>query len=301
MTSQPTFASFWAGPPLSPYERACLSSFTRRGYAMTLYSFESYDDMPDGVALEDAAKIAPKEDLGLFRYKGRPDLSHFSDYFRYRLFAQTDHIWVDTDVLLLRDIDMPLPAMLLTKEHETSICGAIMRLDGAQIDLEALIRRTRGLSEKPLRWGTTGPLLLTSLYKGSSILDEAFEPKFFYPILYDIFWKVFLPEEREACEELCREAYTLHLWNNIVVQLGIWKRLAPPAGSYLHRQLAAAGQLDAFEGTYPADVMRRMIENWRLRHTGADVGVGNLLRQLGPGAVRTARRKGWLPPPDHTS
>lgn len=296
MAGQPTFASFWAGAPLSPFERACLGSFPRFGYSMTLYSYQSYDDMPAGVTLEDAAKITPKEDLDLFLYDGKPDLSHFSDYFRYRLFVESDHIWVDTDVMLLRAFDTPLPQMLLTKEHESSICGAIMRLDKAQMDLDVLISRTRGLSGKSMRWGATGPLLLTSLYKGSSIFDHAYEPKYFYPVLYDVFWKVFLPEERGECERLCRDAYTLHLWNNIVVQLGIWKHLAPPEGSFLHEQLAEAGQLQAYEGTYPADVMRRMIENWRLRHTGGDVGVGNLLRQLAPGALRTARRKGWLPP-----
>jgi hypothetical protein len=296
MTAEPSFASFWAGPSPSSYERACLASFARLGYAVTLYSYERYDGLPEGIRCDDAAKITPKRDLGLFLYRGKPDLSHFSDYFRYRLFQETEHIWIDADVLLLRPFDDPLPPMLLAKEHATSICGAVMRLDRTQVDLGVLVERTRNLAGKPLRWGESGPVFLTSLYVDSPMFRNAYEPKFFYPILYDVFWKVLLPEERDACEAACREAFTLHLWNNIVVQLGVWKSLAPPAGSYLHARFAEMGQLGAFAGTYPAEVMRQMVENWRLRMSGGDAGVGNLVRQLVPGAIRTARRKGWLRP-----
>lgn len=295
MTARPTFVTFWAGT-LSPFERACIGSFVRQGYEVHLYSYDPVEGVPEGVVPQDASTIAPREDMGHFIYDGRPNLSHFTDYFRYGLFLKTDHIWIDTDVLLLRKFDRDLPQMLLTKEHETSICGAIMRLDGNQVDLEDIVRQARAKGGRSMRWGATGPVLLTELYKGSAFFEEAFEPKYFYPVLYDVFWKVFLPEERDACAELCREAYTLHLWNNIVVELGFWKHIAPPEGSFLHEKLAEAGVLDLFEGTYPAPVMRRMIENWRLRYTGGDVGIGNLVRQLVPGALRTARRKGWIAP-----
>lgn len=295
MATRPTFASFWGGSPLSPFERACLGSFAARGYEVHLYSYEPVD-LPDGVLPADAGAIAPKADIGRFIYDGRPDFSHFTDYFRYRLFLETDHIWIDTDVLLLRAFDRELPRMLLTKEHETSLCGAVMRLDGSQVDLPEIIRRAGGRAGKSLRWGETGPVLLTSLYKGSSFFDEAFPPEYFYPVLYDVFWKVFLPEERDECAELCRDAYTLHLWNNIVVDLGFWKHLAPPEGSFLHEKLTEAGCLDLFEAVYPAPVMRRMVANWRLRYTGGDVGIGNLVRQIVPGTLRTARRKGWIRP-----
>ena len=294
MTSDATFASFWAGPPPSPYERTCLSSFVRHGYDVSLYSYESYADLPAGVRLVDASEIAPREDLDLFRYQGRPDLSHFSDYFRYCLFAKTDHIWIDADILLLKKFDKPLPPMLLAKEHANSICGAIMRIDRAQVDLDDIIARVRKLSGKKLRWGETGPQLLTTIYSQSSFTKDAFQPPFFYPILYDVFWKVYLPEEREACEKLCSQAFTLHLWNNIVVKLGVWKKLAPPEGSFLHALFDEVGLLNQFEGTYPADVLRRMIDNFRFRETGGDVAIGNLVRQLLPGAMRTARRRGWL-------
>ncbi len=296
MTAGLSFASFWAGPPLSPYESACLRSFVRQGYSVTLYSYDPIEGLPDGVVQEDAARLTPRSDLGLFLYDGKPDLSHFADYFRYLLFRDTDQIWIDTDVLLLRPFDRDLPGTLLTKEHETSLCNAVMRIDRRTHDLEELIRHARGLAGQPLRWGETGPMLLSTVFKRSEMFEAAFGPELFYPVLYDVFWKVFLPEEREACEAACREAYTLHLWNNIVVQLGVWKHMAPPEGSYLHACFARAGVIDDFSGTYPAEVMRRMIDNWRLRHSGGDVDVGNLVRQLVPGAVRTARKKGWLRP-----
>ncbi|MCY7396077.1 MAG: hypothetical protein LH468_08000 [Nocardioides sp.] len=293
---RPTFGSFWHGPPLSAYEQACISSFVKRGYEFVVYAYDVSMSTPPGVELRDAREVTPLADVDLFIYDGRPNLSHFSDYFRYRMFDATDHVWVDTDILLIDTFPEPVPATLLTKETEDSLCGAVMRLDPSELPLDQLISRTRDMAGRSLHWGETGPQLLTTVFADSDLRERAAAPDLYYPVLYDVFWKVFLPEEYDACDELCANAATLHLWNNIVVQLGIWKDLAPPRGSYLHHLLELDNSLHLFRETYPEDVMRRMVENWRLRFSGADVGGGNLLRQLGPSALRTARRRGWLRP-----
>ncbi len=291
---QPTFASFWAGAPPSPFELACFHSFARRGYDLVVYSYDRFDGMPDWLTFRDASEITSRADLELYIYDGKPNLSHFSDLFRYRLFQETDRIWVDADIFLMRPFDFDLPTSIFAKETETSLCAAVMRLDRADPRLDELVTRTRALAGKSLFWGETGPRLMTSVFGKTDAFKDAFAPSTFYPVLYDVFWKVFLPEQRDACEAMCEQGYTLHLWNNIVVQLGVWKSLAPPEGSYLHELFAKDGSLEFFSGTYPAAVMRRMVENWRGRFSGEDVGLGNLARQLAPSALRTAKRRGWL-------
>jgi Alpha 1,4-glycosyltransferase conserved region len=292
--NRPTFASFWAGLPPSPFELACFHSFYRRDYDLVVYSYDTFEGMPDWLRFRDAGEITDRADLELYIYDGKPNLSHFSDLFRYRLFQETDRIWVDADILLMQPFDFDLPASIFAKEHETSLCAAVMRLDRSDPRLAELVARTRALAGKSLFWGETGPRLMTAVFGKTDAFKDAFPPSTFYPVLYDVFWKVFLPEHRDECEAMCQDGYTLHLWNNIVVQLGVWKELAPPQGSFLYELFERDDSLGFFRGSYPAPVMRRMVENWRLRFTGADVGLGNLARQLYPSALRTAKRRGWL-------
>ena len=291
---EPGFASFWSGAPPAPFELACFHSFQRRGYDLVVYGYDRFEGAPKWLRFEDAAAITPRTDLQLYIYDGKPNLSHFSDLFRYRLFQETDRIWVDADILLLRPFESRLPVNILAKEDERSLCAAVMRLDRSDPRLQGLVDRTRALAGKSLFWGETGPRLMTEVFGRDDAFRSAFEPDFFYPILYDIFWKVFLPEHRDECAERCRSAQTLHLWNNIVVQLGVWKDLAPPQGSYLHELFAADDSLGFFKGVYPPAVMRAMVDNWRLRFSGGDVSLGNLARQVAPAALRTAKRRGWL-------
>ncbi len=285
----PSFATFWAGDEVSAFEASCLHSFVVRGYRTILYSYGTVRDVPAGVELLDAATIAPAESMHRFWYSGKPNLSHFSDYFRYLLFRRTEHIWIDADMLLLRTITIPLGRMLLARERDDSICGAIMRLDNTRPELARLVSATEAAMDHELRWGETGPRLITSVFGQPDLFQGSLEPKYFFPLTHDDCWKVFLPEYREECEQLCSSAFGVHLWNNIVDKLGVWKCMAPPAGSFLSCALERDGSLRFFRDTYPAPVIRQMVENWCMRLDGSDLGILNLSRQVLPSILRTAR------------
>jgi hypothetical protein len=284
-----SFASFWAGGTLPAYEAACLRSFAVRGYKIALYSFEVIRNVPGGVTLKDASEIAPADSLQRFHYKGKPNLAHFSDYFRYLMFRETEYIWVDTDMLLLAPITVALERTLLARESSNSINNAIIRLDNKGPELGRMISETEALMDRDQHWGATGPRLLTKLFRDSPIMRNVFETRLFFPIPHDDFWKPFLPEFREECEAARTGAFTLHLWNNIVSRLGVWKSIAPPAGSFLHHRFEQDGSLGLFSDIYPEGVMRQMIENWRMRKDGGDLGIVNLSRQIVPSMFRTLR------------
>jgi hypothetical protein len=280
-------ATFWAGGPLPALDRACLASFARNGHAVTLYSFDTLRNLPEGVVLADAGAIVAAETRDAFIFEGRPNLSHFSDYFRYRLFAATGAAWIDTDLLMLRKI-AERPGNLFAKETPNSICGAIMRIGRNDPQLADLLRRTEALMHTELVWGATGPRLLNQVLGAATVLQQADPEHSYFPIHYDDFYKPLLPSAAEECEALCDQAYTLHLWNNIVVRLGYWKEMAPPAGSFLWKQLHRLGLLHVFRDTYPAEIMENMVTNWLLRKSGGDIGVVKLVRQVVPSIVRTA-------------
>jgi hypothetical protein len=54
------------------------------------------------------------------------------------------------------------------------------------------------------------------------------------------------------------------------------------------KQLQAMDLLGLFKDTYPVEVMRAMVTNWRFRKSGGDIGVVKLARQILPSIVRTA-------------
>ena len=283
----PSLASFWAGQGMSALDKACLRSFVAGGHSVTLYSYEYVEDLPSGVTPRDAREIVPYESRDAFLYQGKPNLAHFSDYFRYQMMARSPHVWVDTDMLMLRPLDFGPVAKLFAKETERSICNAILRIPSEDPALKEVIGRAERLMHTDLVWGATGPRLLNQVFGATVVLKQAHPPSSFFPIHYDAFWKPFLPECAPECADACRDAYTLHLWNNIVVRMGIWKELAPPEGSFLWTCLRDRGLLHLFRDTYPAEVMRNMVVNWKFRKSGADIGVVKLARQVFPSMVRT--------------
>lgn len=286
---EPSFATFWAGEALSAYERACLASFATHRHRIVLYAYDPVSGVPDGVEVRDAAEVAPRDATSRFIFRGQANLSHFSDYFRYRLFERTPHVWVDADMLLVRRLDLPLGPKVLARERPDSICGAIMRLDPADPALARLLADTEAAMGRELIWGETGPLLLTKVYGREALLSGSHPPRRFFPIPHDDFWMVLLPEHRAHCEAACADAYGVHLWNNIVDRLGVWKELAPPEGSFLSDRFRELGSESFFRDAYPAHVMRQMVENWVLRKTGQDLGIRKLSAQILPSVRRTLR------------
>jgi hypothetical protein len=66
-----------------------------------LYSYQQFDNVPDGCKLMDAREILPEKEL--FIHKSG-SLAIFSDYFRIHLLLRNhDAIWSDTDNIFIKD------------------------------------------------------------------------------------------------------------------------------------------------------------------------------------------------------
>jgi hypothetical protein len=272
---------------LSPMEQACLQSFVAQGHDVTLFSYDDITNAPPGLGRGNAADIVDREWTRRFMYRGEPDLSHFSDYFRYRLFETAGLTWIDSDLVLIDSAQMPGgDTTLLGRERPGTLNGAILYISDASLQ-QTFQREVEQLDGKDLSWGQTGPLLLDRY--GAQIAQSAaiHGPQTFYPIDHDSIWKVFLPEHRDWCEAQCRSAATLHLFNNVLVRMGYWKSIAPPVGSYLHACFQAADALSFFEATYPETVMRHLAHNFVASHTGEELGLKAVLSQILPSAMRS--------------
>lgn len=289
-SERPALASFWRGT-LMPFEQACLRSIVIRGHAVTLYSFEPLHGVPAGVKTADAREIVPEASAKRFIYGGRPDLSHFSDYFRYNLSLKSDQIWIDTDMLLVMPLPSGMSTTLVAREGPGRICPAILRLPRDDPRLPRLIAETEDKMDRELVWAETGPGLMTKVFGGDAIMRNALPPAAFYAISHVDFWRALLPAERDWCERTTTEATGVHLWNNIVTSLGYWKKFAPPEGSFLHARFATDGSLGLFSDCYPEAVMARMVANYRYSLNGAVLGLGSIVRQAVPSVRRSWRHR----------
>ena len=105
----PDVVTFWHGP-LDRLRQLCLKSQVAAGHNVTVYSFEPLSGLPDGVGNAEAEAILPHS----FSEKLRPPnpdgtwrdwtTLQFSDFFRMRLMARNQGLWLDADVLLLKPV-----------------------------------------------------------------------------------------------------------------------------------------------------------------------------------------------------
>ena len=269
-------ATFWHGPPLARLDLACLLSFVAAGFRVTVYGYEVVNGLPEGVAFRNASDVVDRKFLDAFIVNGKPSLSHFSDLFRYRLFASQSAAWVDMDLLCLGPFEIPAGSNFMAKESATSISSSVLRITRDQPELARLVREAEAFGNgQDFKWGSTGPALLTKVF-GPAVLELAFDPGRFFPIGWDDWWKPFTPSARSDCDEACADASGIHLWNNIVDRSGYWKDVAPPAGSYLHEVLRRSGALHLFRDVYPGSVMEHIANNYRNSRTADHMKVTEL-------------------------
>jgi hypothetical protein len=281
------FGAFWMGGNLSAMEQACLQTFAAQGQDVTLFSYDEIANAPPGVRRENAAEIVDASKTESFIYNNKPDIAHFSDYFRFKMFQKAALTWIDSDIVLIDPTHIASGAGgVIGREKQGTFNNAVLYISDADLQ-NKLIADVERLDGRNLSWGETGPLLLdrhgTEVAKTTTIYG--FEK--LYPIDHDDVWKVLLPEHRAWCESQCRSAATLHLFNNVIVRLGYWKSIAPPVGSYLHACFQSADALRFFEGVYPEAVMRHLAHNFVASQTGQRIGFKAVIKQFLPSVVRS--------------
>jgi hypothetical protein len=280
-------STFWHGPSLPALDTSCLMSFVAHGFDVTIYTYNPLRNIPSAITVADAADIVDQKYLFAFKVLGKPSIAHFSDIFRMNLFRKKNEPWIDCDLFCLRDFMIPLTGNFLAKETSSSVNGAILRLDAQDPRLNTMIDELEGYaSGANIKWGATGPALIVRVF-GAEALRTAFEPEVFYPIHWNDWFKPFLPRHDEWCQAHCKAANALHLWNNIVEKSGYCKTLAPPAGSFLHRQLHDLNLIGLFSDICPVSVMEHLVENYANSRTGENF----TLREL---AAITTRRTGQV-------
>jgi hypothetical protein len=208
----PDIVTFWHGP-LDRMRQTCLKSQLAAGHKVTVYSFDPIPGLPEGVGNAEAEAILPHAFSEKLR-PAEPDGSwrdwtvlQFSDFFRMRLMTREAGLWLDTDVLLLRavEIDPAKPyfawerphlignSVLYLPPHDpiTVAFETLMAQDELTPDWLALrhrltfaLHRLSGRSTRvsDIRLALYGPAALTALARRHGELRHALPRKSFYEV-----------------------------------------------------------------------------------------------------------------------
>ena len=249
-------SALWIGSALGPLESTCLSSFTREGFEVNLYTYEQTLEVPDGISVLDAADIVPKADA--FENRDRPGtFAAFSDVFRYRLLSSVKTTWVDTDVLCLTD-SLPGGEYLLGWEDQNHVNGAILRAPRDSEFLQFCESAVQSADLASVSWGAIGPALVTRAVETCGLAPIVLPTQALYPIHFSRIWEVFDPSRTKALENYFRESSTLHLWNEVLRRFPDLKTRRPPRGSFMEMHFERAGVLSRLGPELELDWVRKV-------------------------------------------
>lgn len=199
-----SLATLWVGERLGPIELASAASFLRMGNPLTVYSYSPIANLPPGVEGRDANEVYPTQKIAIYAREGSPSLH--SNFFRFALMRNTDHTWVDLDMIALQPFDF-LGDRIYGYEKPDQVNCAVLRLPKDSLvlaDLSKLGPGTRGIAPHiqgarrlkyriktlgrgvPIEnwpWGSTGPRALTAYLRQHDELKYALPLEVLYPIL----------------------------------------------------------------------------------------------------------------------
>jgi Glycosyltransferase sugar-binding region containing DXD motif len=225
----------WAFGELSQLELLCVNSFVKQGFDLSVWSYNSNLSCPSGATLRDAREVLPESTL--LNYQ-RSSIAAFSDLFRYAVLMQHSGLYVDTDVIALRNASLMAPQhpFLVTERTQNSsnfkINGNVIYCPnperGVIIDLALSVAKQ--FSIEKMEWGDIGPNLLTALHCAyPKVSFQLMPPEFANPINW---WQS--PEELlTQAGHISENTFFLHCFNEMWRQKGIDKNAPFPAGSMM--------------------------------------------------------------------
>ena len=252
------FQSFWLGKSLPPCEKLCVKSFIDHGHEYDLYSYDSVA-VPDGVRVLDANEILPRSEIFFYQQgDGRGSVAGFTNMFRYRLLMLRGGWWVDTDVLCLSS-KVPEAEIFMERESEELICNAVIKFPKGHEFVQTLYEKSREAG-KNLRWGQTGPGLITALAKQTGMWERTGLREQAYPIHWEDASLPVTARGRSATYERIRSAAFLHLWNEMFRRKGSLALHHPPDGSFLADLYKKHAVKPGFGGFF----LRYKLRKWRI-------------------------------------
>jgi hypothetical protein len=246
----PPLFTFWNSGSLNWLSVACLKSAVRHGHKVHLYSYGDIPNVPCGVTHKDARKVVHEKEIftydGIRQRKQIGSIAPFCDAFRYRGLSKSLGVWMDSDVYILRPMDLSPPTILAWESGKSVtnfewappsfIGNAFMRLPASSKVIKDLVKLTSPPYEMPpwisdpmqqevlaklngkpffpgaVTYAAFGPHALTYYAQLHRILEDVRPNTAFYPVLYtDV--RRFGEQDGAFRKSLPAQCEAIHIWN----------------------------------------------------------------------------------------
>ncbi len=228
--------TLWIGERLSPLERISLCSFLAHGHQVDLYAYSDVANVPEGVAVRDAAEILPPSTI--FKYRDYDSYAGFSNYFRYKLLLERGGYWIDSDIVCLRPFDFETDHVFATEPRESppepspvGMVSCVLKAPAGSSAMKYAWESCRAKDPARLVWNETGSWLMKQCVEELGMQTCAQPPEVFCP-LAPWLWRRFL--EPGADLGITHRSYSIHAWNEMWRREGGDKEAYPDPRSYYH-------------------------------------------------------------------
>ncbi|MBD1160265.1 hypothetical protein IDG51_03205 [Pelagibacterales bacterium SAG-MED14] len=230
---------FWAFAPISLYDELCIESFVKNEFEVNLYTYDENIRI-DGVNTLNANEIIKKNEVNKYNFSGYKSspYSGLSNEFRYLLMSKNKGWWFDTDVFCLKNakffdnLDKENQKFIAGFEKSKDVNVAVLKINEKKI-IHDLLDELK-IKKKKLKWGELGPTLFTKILQKHNLINLSQPKNLFYSINYENFMFPLLSTKKLETENLLKESYVCHLYNEIQRRHGIPKNILPPKNSFLY-------------------------------------------------------------------
>jgi len=206
-------SSLWIGKKLSLINIISINSFLHNSYKYNLYVYEEVENIPKGVNILDGNDILP--DSAIWHYgkgfnKGSP--SSFSNEFRYTLLYENGGLWTDTDVVLLKKLELNDEFIFISEmnnEKQQVTTSVMYSKDSKQDIFKDCINEIKNMDTNIIRHGDIGPVLFNYKVREFDLLNYVLPTAKFCPIHWFELFNIIDPTYK-----LSEESVSVHLWQS---------------------------------------------------------------------------------------
>jgi mannosyltransferase OCH1-like enzyme len=218
-------ASMWYGSEINQIGRLTIASFLQHKHTFTLYTYDTSVTVPKGTIVIDANEV-----LNASHIFGKNEIwQPFSDLFRYKLLMETDHIWVDMDMVCMKE-DWHFPTDYVFSLENTNEYGyglryntAVLKLPRDSDVLKQMYETTLIGNHNDLQWFAPkgipinyGPVLFTDMVYQYDISKYALPKYAFYPVLTEESYKFLLPQHTSSILRQSEDSHAVHMYGSLM-------------------------------------------------------------------------------------
>ncbi|MFI3244277.1 MAG: hypothetical protein R3Y56_08500 [Akkermansia sp.] len=241
MNTPTTVTGLWLGERLPFLAELCMRSYLKHGIQFRLFTYQAYDNIPQGVMVEDASSVIAKDDI--FK-TSTGSYAPFADHFRNTWLYENGGVWTDLDVLCLsphiptgetpwfamQDSNLAAVGLIaFPKGHPVIGTMKLLSDDPANAapwddnsvkqykKWQKLCNPDSRQRRKDARWGDFGPEGFTQALKYHQLLTQGEDSSVLYPIHYTA-WRHCYDGSVWLQDKLLSKAIAIHVWNEMFSQ-----------------------------------------------------------------------------------